>query len=146
MEEPLLLTKEWCEVIIHFMLLKAGPNNSLKESLNVVNDIYSKGNLTGLKSIKKDLGEWVKVLSQPDLFELNILLQNKFGENLDKEAIKTVKKIEKMISKGKIINWEGYELVLKRVEEIYENENNKLEIETLNNLLVKYLKEQPSKK
>ena len=145
-EKTLLITKEWCEMIIHFMLSKAGPNNSLKEVLNLVKGIYHKKNLAGLKSIKKDLGEWVKVLSRPDLFELNILLQNKFGENLDNDANKIIRVIEKIISRGKIINDEEYELIVKRVEEIYENENNKLEIETLNILLVNYLNGQSVKK
>ena len=132
--------KEWCLAILNFMVSKNGETPGLKMFTELVIDIYEKQNLKGLRYVKKDINEWANGLPQPDLEELNKLLKNNFKQDLQNQSNRDLAKITRIIKTGRIINEDEYRLLLSRVDEIYNDKNKQVEVQTLNKLLVGYHK------
>ncbi len=130
--------KDWCITIIDFIIKKGGVPIVMTEIKRVVNNSYAKKNLRGLRTCSKDLNEWAKGFSDSDVSELNILLTEKCGENLTNETKKTSGKIKQIIKRGKINNENEYRTLLSKVDEIYDDNRKKNEVEALNKLLIEY--------
>ncbi len=132
--------KEWCLVILNFMLEKSGDTtlflNQMKE---VVNETYDTGNYRGMGYCYKDINEWAKGLPVSDVQELNILLKDKFGEDLQKQHEKDNTKIDSIIKIGRIANEDEYRLILNYVDEISSNKFRMQEVEVLNRLIVEFI-------
>ena len=131
--------KEWCLTIIEFLIShNQATSTSRNMFVDVINDAFQKQNLKGLRYVYNDINEWAKGILQSDLEELNMLLQNKFGEDLNKQMHRDLIKIAKILKKGNVSNEDEYRLLLSRVDEIFEDDNKKDEIENLNKLLADY--------
>ncbi len=132
--------KEWCLTILDFMTSKNSNTPIINQTKSVIVETYNNQNIKGLRYCNKDINEWARSMPQTDLDELNSLLQDKFGENLVKENNKDLDKVKLVVKKGKISNENEYRLLLCRVDEIYENERKKEEVEILSKLLADYHK------
>ena len=127
---------EWCLSILNYIVITHGENSMFLQYIEVVVEAYQKQKLEVLRRCLKDVNEWAKGLSKSDINELNKLLTIKFGYNLSKPS----NKLTAIIQRGKINSEDEYRLLLNRIDEIYENETNTKELETLNKLLADYHK------
>lgn len=131
---------EWCLTIIDFMIVKYGETPGLLMIKDPIKEAYLSQNLKGMRCVLNDINEWAKGLPLSDINELNILLQNKFGEDLQTVTKQHQIKIAQILKKGKISNENEYRLVLGHVDEIYNDSSKKNVVDSLNKLLVEYHK------
>ena len=104
-------------LIIDFISNKNGGNLMMQQFKSVIQDTYSKGNLKGLKTLSRDMNAWAKGLPQEDIKELEIMLADKFGENLSGDKI-THTLINQAIKKMKIDSSENYRVVYEYLQDI----------------------------
>lgn len=126
-------------LIIDFILDKNVGNSMMQQFKSVIQETYAKSNLKGLKTLSRDINAWAKGLPQKDIKELELLLAEKFGENLSGDKI-THMIIKQVLKKGKIESEENYRVVYEYLQDIsapnifYEN------IAELETLLARYQK------
>ena len=104
-------------IIIEFMLSKNPGNPIMEEFKSVIKQTYDKGNLAGLKTLSRDMNAWAKGLPQKDTKELELLLLEKFRENLSGDKI-THAVIKQVLKKGKIEKEENYRIVYEYLQDI----------------------------
>lgn len=126
-------------LIIDFILSKNVGNPMMHQFKSVIQETYAKSHLKGLKTLSRDMNAWAKGLPQKDIKELELLLAEKFGENLSGDKI-THTVIKQALKKGKIESNENYRVVYEYLQDIsptdpfYENTTE------LENLLEAYQK------
>lgn len=132
--EELKYLYERSMMIVDFICQKRGGSNPMIDNFKlVVNDVYAKENLKGLKTISRDMNAWAKGLPKKDIQELEILLEARFGENLSGDKI-THLVIKKVLKKGKIENKDDYRVVYEYLQDISSKDpfyKNILELETM---------------
>lgn len=109
--------RDRCLEIINFILNKSVVNPMMQQLKSVIQETYDKGNLKGLKTLSRDMNAWAKGLPQKDIEELEVLLLEKFGENLSGDKIVHAV-IKKVLKKGKIQNREDYRVVYEYLQDI----------------------------
>lgn len=120
-------------LIIDFILNKNVGDSMMQQFKSVIQETYVKGNLKGLKTLSRDMNAWAKGLPQKDIKELELLLAEKFGENLSGDKI-THTVIKQVLKKGKIENQENYRVVYEYLQDISATDpfyENMVELETL---------------
>lgn len=135
-QNELDLLKNWCLTIVNFLIELDGESPIFSELKSVINKSYDVKNLKALRHCKKDINEWARGIPIQETSKLNILLLEKFGESLEVSK----RKIELILKKGKINSQEEYNILLNKVEDIYDKDGKENEIETLNKLLAQYEK------
>ncbi len=120
-------------LIIDFILNKNVNDSLMKQFKSVIQETYAKGNLKGLKTLSRDMNAWAKGLSQKDIKELEVLLAEKFGENLSGDKI-THTVIKQVLKRGKIESEENYRVVYEYLQDISPTDpfyENIIELENL---------------
>nr|WP_199080616.1 hypothetical protein [Pedobacter sp. ASV19] len=124
--------KDWCVVILDFIVAK---NINFKEFTEPTKDNlnkYYKNNsqrfYKGFQQSYRDINEMAKFLTPLEYEELNAILNEKFGKDLNHINPVIDRRIAKVLKIGKISNLEEYELLLNRVEEIYSDTSKADEI------------------
>jgi hypothetical protein len=130
--------KDWCLTIMDFIFSKSDQPLILAVFNDAINNGYDTQNLRGMRYVYRDTSEWGRGLSLRDIEELNKILYEKFGEDLNTCSKRDLSKINKIIKKGKIANENEFRIVLSRIDEIYHDSAKNEEIEILNMLLRKY--------
>ena len=130
--------KQWCLTSIDFMVTKYGQNAVYQELVSAVMSTYADNGLRGMRSVFRDLNEWARGLSPMHVRELNMLLKEKFGEDLQNESGKDLVKIAQIRKRGKIRTENEFRLVQERTEEIWNDDDKKKEVESLNKLLADF--------
>ncbi len=130
--------KGWCLFVVQYLTEKS-PNVLMGEFKNNIKGLTnSKKSLRQLKTLKKDLTEWARGLSEDDIHELNNLLSENFEENLEDVNFKSLTEVKHIVKRGKINNEDEFRLLMARVEEIYADDTKKAELENINKLLADY--------
>jgi hypothetical protein len=136
--------KDWCVVILDFITAKNANFKAFaeptKDNLNKYYKSYNQRLYKGFQQSYRDINEMAKALSPSEYGELNAILNERFGKDLNGINPITDKKIVKVLKEGKISSPTEYELLLNRVEEIYSDESKKEEVVKLNELLANYHK------
>jgi len=132
--------KEWCLMILNFMISKNNNTPIITQTKDVILETYNSQNIKGLRYCNKDIIEWAKGLPHSDFVELKKLLQDTFGEDLIKNANRDFSEIQQVVKKGKISTEDEYRLLLSWVDEIYNDESKQDEVLPLNKLLVAFHK------
>ena len=109
--------RDRCLLIIDFILNKNVDNLIILKFKLVIQETYAKGNLKGLKALSRDINAWARGLPHNDIKVLEILLAEKFGENLSGDKI-THAVIKQALKKGKIESNENYRVVYEYLQEI----------------------------
>lgn len=120
-------------LIIDFILDKNLGNPMMQQFKSVIQETYAKSNLKGLKTLSRDTNAWAKGLPLKDIKELELLLAEKFGENLSGDKI-THTVIKKVLKKRKIESEENYRVVYEYLQDISATDpfyENIVELETL---------------
>ncbi len=126
-------------LIIDFILNKNVGNPMMQQFKSVILETYSKGSLKGLKTLSRDMNAWTKGLPQKDIKELELLLSEKFGENLSGDKI-THTVIKQVLKKGNIENEESYRVIYEYLQDISATDPFYENILELENLLETYQK------
>ena len=130
--------KDWALTILKYIEKNMANNDRfmpiLINLIDTVHKVYEEENSRGMKLMVQDFTSWGKSLNKEEVHELNQILKNKFGEDLNYNR----KKIEKIISKGVIEKLSEYELLFDYFEEIYADESKEDEASKVNSLLEAY--------
>lgn len=120
-------------LIIDFILNKNVGNPIVQQFKSVIQETYAKSNLKGLKTLSRDINAWAKGLSKKDIKELELLLAEKFGENLSGDKI-THYVIKQVLKNGKIESEENYRVIYEYLQDISATDpfyEKKLELKAL---------------
>lgn len=96
------------------------------------------GEIRGMRMAFNDTLDMAKDLSYAQKEELNAILREKLGTDLNEQNNKNYKKIKRVIQRGKIKTDEEYYLLKERIDEIYDDESKREEVEELGTLLLNY--------
>lgn len=137
--DELSFMRDWNWVIVDF-LVKNENGDFFKQLYQVISEAFDKKNLRGMRMMYNDNNEMARGLSLNKLTELNHILREKFGFDLDKAHDKVLAKINLIVQRGYLDNDDEFRLLFSRVDEIYEDDNKEKEVEILENLMNKYEK------
>lgn len=96
------------------------------------------GEIRGMRMAFNDTLDMAKDLSYAQKEELNAILREKLGTDLNEQNNKNYKKIKRVIQRGKIKTDEEYYLLKERIDEIYDDKSKREEVEELGTLLLNY--------
>ena len=129
--------RDRCFLIIDFISNKNTGILMMQHFKSVVLETYVRANLKGLKTLSRDMNAWAKGLPQKDIKELELLLAEKFGENLSGDKI-THTVIKQVLKKEKIESQEDYRVVFEYLQDISANDSFYESIVKLETLLETY--------
>ena len=132
--------RDWCGVVLEFMAQK-NPlyKDVFLQSKRILEDTYSKRNVTGLKQLHADIKQWAGGLKKSEKEELDTILVAKQEPTLSDEKSIDLERIDKIVQIGVIKTEEEYELVESRANELSQDISAKEEdMEILNRLLITY--------
>lgn len=142
--DELSFLKDWNLTIVDFLVKKEN-TEFFKGLYKVITDTFDKKNLKGMKMMYNDNNEMARGLSLNKLTELNHILKEKFGFDLDKAHDQVLAKINLIVQRGYLDNDDEFRLLFCRVDEIYADDSKEKEIETLENLMNDYEKNKVAK-
>ena len=137
--DELSFMRDWNWVIVDF-LVKNDNGEFFKQLYQIISETFDKGNLRGMRMIYNDNNEMARGLSLNKLTELNHILKEKFGFDLDKARDKVLAKINLIVQRGYLENDDEFRLLFSRVDEIYADDSKEKEVEILENLMGNYEK------
>ena len=132
--------QNWCLTILDFMIKKHGKALPFDMFKKVILKEYKEQNLKGLRQVIKDVNEWSKGMSNSYVEELNVLLKDKFGKNLEAYDKDNLREINKILKRGFIKNEEEFGLLERRVDELSTSQTGHKDINQINQLLNKFEK------
>lgn len=100
----------------------------------------SKKMLKGFREGLRDFVEIASSLSQKDYHQLNELLLSRFGTSLKDIDMSKSDILNKILKEDKIDNSYEYRVVMERIDTIYSDKNKIYELNSLNDILVKFEK------
>lgn len=126
------------DIFYNYLLKKQGANVVLEQTKSMVDLAYEKKAEKQLSKIDKELNVWLREMLMPaEKKELMKILEEELNDTSD---IDLLSQIDKIVSKGTINSKKEYELILQRVESIYEQIGSESEVDRLNKLLADYHK------
>lgn len=136
--------RDKCILFNQFIAEKGGLPEQLdeayKESNKLIESAYMEGKIKPLKSMSADIDDQViRHMPLPMAQEFkNLFFKEKLNIDYNVVDKAQMKVIEKLLKKGKISNPNEYELLLNRIDEIYNDPNREAEVKRLNELLSAY--------
>ncbi|WP_366185448.1 hypothetical protein [Flavobacterium ovatum] len=124
-------------IIIHFLLSKSKDGSIIRQFETVVNDAYKNKKVKDLKSLSRDLNSWAKGLSRNDGKQLELILKDKFEDDLSGDSV-TINAIQDLLNKGKIQNEESYRIIHEYLLEITKDDLFYERKPALENLIKEY--------
>lgn len=137
--DELSFMRDWNWVLADF-LVKNDNGEFFKQLYQIISETFDKKDLRGMRLIYNDNNEMVRGLSLNKLTELNHILREKFGFDLDKAHDKVLAKINLIVQRGYLKNDDEFRMLLSRVDEIYADDSKEKEVEILENLMRDYEK------
>jgi hypothetical protein len=129
------------QIIFDYITSKEGQISFYLDLKKTVDEAYENNNIKVLREINKEMNVWLVEMFRPnERKELNQLLKEKLGEDIEHLDQKRIERIKKIIKRGKINTQDEYSLLQQRVEEIYADDSKKVEVEELNNILAGFHK------
>lgn len=135
-QKELAFMKDWI-LIVHAYIFKNDEDILEVDKLCIIK-AFEIGEIRGMRMAFNDTLDMAKDLSYAQKEELNAILREKFGTDLNEQNNKNYKKIKRVIQRGKIKTDEEYYLLKERIEEIYDDEGKREEVEELETLLLNY--------
>lgn len=135
--DELSFMRDWNWTVVDF-LIKNNYGEFFKQCYPIITDTFNTKNLRGMRMMYNDSNEIARSLSQDKLNELNQILREKFGFDLEKDHDILLAKINKIIQRGYLKNDDEFRLLSSRDDEIYADDSKKKEVENLNKLMEDY--------
>lgn len=123
------------DVFYDFLLKNGTSGVLLSQARDIAYNAYKSNSLTILRRISKELDVWYREMPKDSQFELEQILKEKLNEEIKDN---TLDQLTKVVKRGVVNNPKEYALLLKRVEEIYADDDKKAEVIRLNELLADY--------
>ena len=123
--------------IMEFIASKDVGNPLYEQVMQIIQNAFDKKNISGLKSLSRDVNEWASGIPQRDIVELEVLLKEKYGEKLSGDKI-TLSTLGLIMKRGKIENAEEYRIVHELLNDISTTHPFYQNIGELQSLLVSY--------
>lgn len=139
--EELLFIKDWTILILDLIVKTYGTDpvgDCFKDLQKVILLEYEKQNLKGLRYVFKDVNDLAHEFEPSKLEQLNMLLKERFGKNLNYYSATLTRKVKQIIKKGEIKNPDEFRLLKDRAEVIFADEEFHAELREINKLLLKY--------
>ena len=135
--EALETLAEWSRTIAEYLTANAAPDSAAAhmDLGEVIARTRQKRDLRGMRTIAKDLAEWARFLPPALANQLDGQLRTKFGKGLREARQADLKRVQKILSKGKIENDDEYRLLASRADEIHADASRRGELEQINVLL-----------
>lgn len=125
-------------ITIDFLIETGDDAAFLSNARKSVESAYDKKNISGLRHAIKDVQSWTEDLTENELKELQKRLLEKVNIDISKEQDENLAIIAAIIERGSIKNDREYEMLLDRVEAIYEDNTMSDEVKKINELLAEY--------
>lgn len=135
-QKELVFMKDWI-LIVHDYIFKDDEDILEEDKLYIIK-AFEIGEIRGMRMAFNDTLDMAKDLSYAQKEELNAILREKFGTDLNEQNNKNYKKIKRVIQRGQIKTDEEYYLLKERIDEIYDDESKREEVEELGTLLLNY--------
>ena len=135
-QKELVFMKDWI-LIVHDYIFKDDEDILEEDKLYIIK-AFEIGEIRGMRMAFNDTLDMAKDLSYAQKEELNAILREKFGTDLNEQNNKNYKKIKRVLQRGKIKTDEEYYLLKERIDEIYDDESKREEVEELGTLLLNY--------
>ena len=135
-QKELVFMKDWI-LIVHDYIFKDDEDILEEDKLYIIK-AFEIGEIRGMRMAFNDTLDMAKDLSYAQKEELNAILREKFGTDLNEQNNKNYKKIKRVIQRGQIKTDEEYYLLKERIDEIYDDESKREEVEELETLLLNY--------
>jgi hypothetical protein len=128
---------DWSRTVLRFIAgMTPTPTKSrFLDYENVVDSALARGDLKGLRTIRRDCAEWAKGLPAEATVKLDALLRSRLGHGLTDEAKAELKEVQAILARGRIETEEEYLLLVGRADEIHANDRLKDELEAIGVLL-----------
>ncbi len=125
---------DWCIEIYRFEN-NIEPDSDIEECINRLTKTKNKKNLRGLKEEYNETIEMIQFFSASQYKSLDKILRNKFGHGLYEADKKYIKRINKIVEKGKISNEEQYYLLREYFERIWDMQEHKQTAQKIEKML-----------
>ncbi len=137
--EQLKFMGDWCITIYEFIkeTNPVDPFDFVRNSIYAINKTIESNHFQGMKMVYNDTNEMARGLSGKQLIELNKILHEKFGKSLIDEEKETLKKIDRIIKRGRVNNDEEYYLIQSYIDELI-MANDIDRVNKLNRILVAF--------
>jgi len=138
--------RDKCLLFNQFMIEGGYVPNELAEAFKdsnlLIEASYKDGKIQPLKSMSNDIDNQVlRHMPLSMALKLKAFFKEKLDVNFEAVDKARIKRIEKILKKGKISNPEEYGLVLSRIDEIYSEPSKSEEMKHLNELLLAFDKQ-----
>jgi len=139
-EADLKQLQDWCATVVGFIKANAGPQfKPIAVILELaISEEYEKASLRGLKQINDDLRAWAKGFSPKQQRELDELLHASVGRGLMEGQRLFERQVNAILKRGRIKSEDEARLLLERADEIYTDDEKKIEMKKINRLLAGY--------
>lgn len=140
--------KDWCLIVINFIYSKYSEQMTFGEmfkeafseetKLRYLKELSPSIYLKGLRMAFNDTNEMAMDAPYSIQEELNKMLRNKFGKDLNTYSKKILREISKIKTKEDISNIKEYRLVQNYIDDIRNDEAKVEELNILNSLILKW--------
>ena len=134
--------KEKCLLFNQFMLDYGGfpveLSSAFVESNKLIEEAYNKGNIKSLRAMSSDIDNQVITHMSLSMFLKLKEIFKDFAIDFKAIEVSQLNSIKKTLKIGKISSEEEYRLILDYIIDDCSDSNKKVEIEKLNNLLIKF--------
>ena len=138
--EELQFKRDWCLLIIGY--LKDNDSDSNKSIwITMAEDIKNGCDSIGLRGLRpayNDINEMAKAMRNDDIIKLNIILREKFGEDLTTVNKRIAARIQKIEERGYIKTEVEWRMVREWIDHIMWDDSKDKEAELLEKLMSEY--------
>lgn len=138
-KQELIHLRDYCIAIFNYIDTIAADNNSHKVTqlfLNSIDAVYNRADLKGMRKMASEVSEWGRSLSNDQIGELNKILNEKYGQDLFSD--KEFKKIQSIITKGRIDHLNEYQLLKNYFNDNFSDIERKQEMNSINLIIEEY--------
>ena len=137
--EQLKFMGAWCTAIMEYLkkTVPSDPTGFFSGSIYAIIKTVEANDIRGMKMCYNDINEMARGLSGKQLNELNKILHKKFDKSLVEEEKASLKKIDHIIMRGRLVSDEEFYLIQSFFDDLI-IADDKVRIEKLNKILLNY--------
>ena len=128
----------WCTIVKKQFLRMSSNDPLIVEFATVVDAAVQARKVGQLRSLKRDLMEWIRTLNAQQQKEIDEALQTELGRGLGDETRAEEKKVEEILRRGSIQSEDEYRLLSAWLELIQGDASKQAELEKIDALLTEF--------
>lgn len=128
---------EWCRVVLEFFnKVEASP--SFSGFMETTDQVFRSGSQRQVRSVVRDLREWMEALTPKDRKRLDAILQLRFGKEWKADPVGDEDAAQEIYHRGRVRNEEEYRILRSRLDVIPAGSESEREIAQINSLLAAF--------